>query len=120
MSSTGKINYFAKTFFSFSISAFQHSFVGPVSLSKGCDRPVVRKREASRYILDAVDLNPELNPANLLEEFEYSYRGMKFLEMFFSCFYFCEIRRESTGGHRCLLLYGVDCRTVWIGVAGGV
>ena len=51
--------------------------------------PSLRQEEASRDVFDIIeDIDLELNAANLLAGYEYSYRGMKFLVMFFFLFLF--------------------------------
>ena len=89
---------------------YQYSFVGPLSMSKGCDLSLD---------IAGKDYDPEL------DNVEFIYRGiienLIFLIIIFLIFFHnyqnimkSLFRSQQFGCHRCNMFYGLDCSSIWI------
>ena len=89
---------------------YQYSFVGPLSMSKGCDLSLD---------IAGKDYDPEL------DNVEFIYRGiienLIFLIIIFLIFFHnyqnimkSLFRSQQFGCHRCNMFHGLDCSSIWI------
>ena len=89
---------------------YQYSFVGPLSMSKGCDLSLD---------IAGKDYDPEL------DNVEFIYRGiienLIFLTIIFLIFFHnyqnimkSLFRSQQFGCYRCNMFHGLDCSSIWI------
>ena len=118
VSKRGLFHYFTH----FRVPAYQYSFVGPVSISKGCDlaRPQEVVRESAISELFSDTQGKDIFSSSEFSDYTYEYRGTEreFINWYTVPQMTVHSRPEPCGGDGRLVLHGVDRGAIRVGAGG--